>query len=373
MNVVLWNIGQQDFYQKMFIKVEKDILDIILQTDRNKKRERAIDVFVQLMTSSRMNYHKVYLKCSLTADEEKLLKAAVDENSWREFLKLQRERFDVEGFIALLDIYAVITTSKHCSRVGKELIVNPLETPDFLLGMKTYLATENQRDGVLYQRIAELFKRSKRLSNMNSSFVKWKGGGSDFGGTLKSDEILNCNFVFAIADSDKHCPSDKIGKTAKGIKFLGHNRFNADYYILNDVLEVENLIPYKIVQDIFPRISELMYYDLSYFDFKKGLTHTTLYDKERRSYWKSNFTGLYIDWEQVETLAKEPTFSMYCDAVHGMKSLIPGFGSDLLESALCMPTWSSITDSDLTSSQQKEWNILGKKIFSWTCCSQKRL
>lgn len=93
---------------------------------------------------------------------------------------------------------------------------------------------------------------------MNSSFVKWKGGGSDFGETLKFDEILNCNFVFAIADSDKHCPSDKIGKTAKGIKFLGHNRFNADYYILNDVLEVENLIPYKIVQDIFPRISELM-------------------------------------------------------------------------------------------------------------------
>ena len=65
----------------MFIKVEKDILDIILQTDRNKKRERAIDVFVQLMTSSRMNNHKVYLKYSLTADEEKLLKAAVDENS----------------------------------------------------------------------------------------------------------------------------------------------------------------------------------------------------------------------------------------------------------------------------------------------------
>ena len=357
----------------MFIKVEKDIVDYIFQSDRKKNRERAIDVFVHLMTSSRMNYHKVYIKCVLTTDEEKQLKAAVDENSWREFQKLQKERFDVYGFIALLDVYAVITTSKHCTRVGKELIINPFEASDFLFGIQTYLATENQRDGKLYQRIVEQFKRNNRLSNMNNTFKNWKGGGSDFGETLKTDEILNNNFVFAIADSDKHSPSDNIGKTAKGIKFLGHNRYNADYYILKYVMEAENLIPFKIVKCKFPRISELVSCDLSYFDFKEGLKYTILYDKDQRLYWKSNFAILNIDWEQVDNLVKIPNFSKYCDAVHGKKSLLSGFGSDLLESVIDVPTWEFITDDELTSSQQKEWNMLGKKIFSWTCCSQKRL
>ena len=61
MSVVLSNIGQLDFYQKMFIKVERDIIDVILRQQRDKKRERAIDVLVQLMTDSRSNHNKVYL------------------------------------------------------------------------------------------------------------------------------------------------------------------------------------------------------------------------------------------------------------------------------------------------------------------------
>lgn len=357
----------------MFIKVEKDIVETILQSRRSKERERAIDVIVQLMTSSRMNFHKVYMKAPLTNEESEILKAAIDENSWREFLKLQKERFDVEGLISVLEVYAVITKTKHSSRVGKELIVNPFETSDIVLGVRTYLATENQRDGELYQYIAEGYKRRNRLSNMNSSFKKWKGGGSDFGKALSSDEILKSNFVFAIADSDKQCPTGKVGKTAKGIKFLGHNQFNADYYILNEVMEAENLIPYKIILDAKQNLSELIPYDLSYFDFKEGLKYTILYDKDVRNYWKSNFFGLQLDWSCVENLTKAKNFSDYCKVVHGKPSLVPGFGSDLLESVLGNMKWNTISDRDLTNSQLKDWNSLGKKIFSWTCCSQKRV
>ena len=98
MSVDLLIIGQLDFYQKMFIKVERDIVDVILNQQRDKKRERAIDVIVQLMTASRLNHHKVYLKCQLDDGEEKELQAALDENSWREFCRLQKERIDVNGF-----------------------------------------------------------------------------------------------------------------------------------------------------------------------------------------------------------------------------------------------------------------------------------
>ena len=357
----------------MFIKVEKDIVDVILQSKRSKERERAIDVLVQLLTSSRMNYHKVYIRWALTKEESDMLKAAIDENSWREFQKLQRERFDVEGLVSVLEIYVVITKSKHSSRVGKKLLINPFESSDFLLGMKSYLATENQRDGILYQYIAEAYKRKKRLSNMSSTLNKWKGGGSDFGNALKSDDVLKSNFVFAIADSDKHSPTDKIGETAKGIKFLGHNRYNADYYILNEVTEAENLIPYEIVLDVNQSLTELVSYDLSYFDFKDGLKYTILYDRDTRNYWKRNFAGFQIDWINVEELIKDKTLSDYCKVVHGKPSLVSGFGSKLLESVLDNAKWKTISEDDLTDSQCKEWNELGKKIFSWTCCSHKKV
>ena len=202
---------------------------------------------------------------------------------------------------------------------------------------------------------------------------KRQGGGSDFGNALSSDDILKSNFVFAVADSDKHSPTDKVGKTAKGIKFLGHNRYNADYYILNDVMEAENLIPFKIILDTTQSINGLVSYDLSYFDFKDGLKYTILYDKDIRNYWKRNFTGLQIDWNSVENLTKAENFSEYCNVVHGKPSLVPGVGSNLLESVLDNMKWNTITENDLTESQQKEWNVLGKKIFSWTCCSQKRV
>ena len=111
---------------------------------------------------------------------------------------------------------------------------------------------------------------------MASRYKTWKGGGSDFGNALKNDSILSDNFIFAIADSDKCYPNDKIGKTAKSIKFLGHNRYNADYYILLNVSEIENLIPIKLVKKYNSDIACLRDSDLSYFDFKEGLKYQIL-------------------------------------------------------------------------------------------------
>lgn len=170
MSVVLSNIGQLDFYQKMFIKVERDIVDVILHQQRGKERERAIDVIVQLMTASRLNHHKVYLKCQLDVEEEKELQAALDENSWREFCRLQKERIDVNGLVGMLDIYAVITISKHCSRVGKELQINPFDASGFFLDAPTYLCTENQRDGKFYKIVCNYYLSQERILNLTSMY-----------------------------------------------------------------------------------------------------------------------------------------------------------------------------------------------------------
>lgn len=373
MSVVLSNIGQLDFYQKMFIKVERDIIDVILRQQRDKKRERAIDVLVQLMTASRSNHHKVYLKCLLEKEDEKILQAALDENSWREFCRLQRDRIDVEGLVAMLDVYAVITCSKHCSRVGKELQINPLEDSGFFLDAPTYLCTENQRDGKFYQIVCNYYLSQERILNMDSRHKTWKGGGSDFGNALKNDSILSENFIFAIADSDKCYPNSKVGKTAKSIMFLGHNRYNADYYILLNVSEIENLIPLKLVKKYSSHIINLRDSDLSYFDFKEGLKYQILYEKESRDYWKGNFSRITIDWNEILGLTKDKSYSDYCNVVHGKTSLVPGCGKNLLDTLLDDNDWKNIREADFTQSQLSEWKEIGKKVFSWTCCSKKKV
>lgn len=358
----------------MFIKIEKDIFDVVLQEERSKIRERAIDVIVQLMTSSRMGLHKVYMKIPLTKEEEERIKMTLDENSRCELMKLLRERIDFEGLVSILDVYAVITNSKHCSRVGKILILNPFEADDFLLSIETYLATENQRDSLFYKNIAEFFKRNNKLSHIGINYRPYKGGGSDFGNTLQSDDILKRNFVFAIADSDKHFPKDKIGKTAKSIKFIGHNKYNADHYILNHVMEAENLIPYEFIKNEHSDFTNIAMYDLSYFDFKEGLKHTILYEKQSRCYWKNNFTNLVIDWKEVDELVHtSSTMSDYFDKVRGKEVLVPGYGSKLLESYLNNEKRGNLKDEDLTEAQLNEWKEIGKKVFSWTCCSMRKV
>lgn len=357
----------------MFIKVERDVVDVILHQHRDRKRERAIDAIVQLMTASRSNHHKVYLKCQLEKEDENVLQAALDENSWREFCRLQKERIDVEGLISILDVYAVITTSKHCSRIGKELQINPFEASDFLLNAPTYLCTENHRDGIFYQIVCNYYLSQERILNMASMYKTWKGGGSDFGNALKNDSILSDNFIFAIADSDKYYPNAKVGKTAKSIMFLGHNRYNADYYILLNVSEIENLIPIKLVKKYNSHIANLEDLDLSYFDFKEGLKYQILYEKDSRDYWKSNFSRITFDWDGILALAKDKSFSDYCNLVHDKTSIVSGCGKKLLESLLDDNDWKNIREADFTQSQLSEWKEIGKKVFSWTCCSKKKV
>ena len=317
-----------------------------------------------------MNYHKVYVPHDLSPDEMNKLLAALDENSQLELKKLSVERYDVESLIDTLEVYVIIS-KQPSSRNGKILFVNPFDVSNFLFSVSTYLATENYRDKGIYAKITNHFKKNNHLNNMNVSMEGWSGGGSTIGDELKNSSVLKNNFVLVVVDSDKKASNDKIGGTAKGVKFLSHNRFNADYYIPVKVMEVENLIPYKIIQEINNEEAHLKSFDWSYFDLKNGLKLSILHDSNVRKYWKQNlenYEGKTIDWDVVDKMIKDKdSDSSTCGA------LIPGIGRKLLDSALTSNQWQTIENSDLTDAQLEEWNIMGKLIFSWTCCSNKRV
>ena len=105
----------------------------------------------------------------------------------------------------------------------------------------------------------------------------------------------------------------------------------------------------------------------------RGWMLTILYEKDSRDYWKSNFSRITIDWDEIIDFAKDKSYSDYCDKVHGKTSLVPGCGKNLLDSLLDDNEWKNIREADFTQSQLSEWKEIGKKVFSWTCCSKKKV
>lgn len=104
------------------------------------------------------------------------------------------------------------------------------------------------------------------------------------------------------------------------------------------------------------------------------MKYTILYEKQSRLYWKNNFTNLVIDWKKVETLVKtSSTLSDYHDKVRGKEVLVRGYGSKLLESYLNNEQRGNLKDEDLKDAQLKEWKEIGRKVFSWTCCSMRKV
>lgn len=268
----------------------------------------------------------------------------------------------------------MIKTEGKSARYGKELHINPFDNQDVIFNEATYLAAENGRDCMLLKYIADYYRRKNNMHNVQSNFRKWSGGGSDFGSNLQNDSILSSNFLFAIADSDKYFENGEIGRTAKSIMFIGHTRCNSDYYIMRNVMELENLIPMNMIVKTFDTRTIIKLLDSSYFDFKDGLKRTYLYNKDSRSYWKKITKELSLDWADVENDVRGNSESDYHNVIRGKNPLVCGFGNKFVEKILEKEknNLDKVADNELTPNQRKEWNAIGKQILSWCFSPNKR-
>ena len=62
---------------------------------------------------------------------------------------------------------------------------------------------------------------------------------------------------------------------------------------------------------------------------------------------------------------------MYLSSYATNRYFIPNWGK-LLDSYLNNEKCGNLKDKDLTDAQLKEWKEIGKKVFSWTCCSMRK-
>lgn len=184
-----------------------------------------------------------------------------------------------------------------------------------------------------------------------------------------------------LADSDKLYPNDVIGSTAEKVKELMLQKpFNCGFYVMRNVREVENLIPRKIIEKLcIGKDFSIFDNDPSFFDMKLGLCLVDLYRDEVCNYWRDLLKNPNLFQERDDIKARCNEKKQYDAEIKGKNPLLCGFGSNILTLALNKSDTQKkrldqkndlygIIKNDLNTFQQREWEAIGKEMFSWTCC-----
>lgn len=362
----------------MLIEIGEDIVEKALKNDTV-----AMEVLEQLATACRNGKHIVFTPirtlndiCSIsklnrtTVSVYKKLKGKISE------LRAIRDAVEFSAFI-----------SYENPHNPKQLWVHPSLHNKMELYEETHLLAENLLDIDFFKHVSNYYQRKCKLTKCPICFFPLHGGGKTIKNVYEKEIKLGQHFCLTIIDSDKKYKGDKNGKTSEELKRIHNEKqpFNCFYYTMNDVCEIENLIPVNVIQaygnnsrkQIFQLNPEL---EISYFDMKKGFVCCTIKDEAMYNYWLNIFNK-YADLCEKLTncnqCLKDYKFNVPKDTknqCHNSK-LIDGLGSDLLKNLLndgnSIGKLKKVKYHQLTTDQQKEWETIGKLIFEWCCAGNK--
>lgn len=261
---------------------------------------------------------------------------------------------------------------------------NPKLMPDFELYEETHLLAENLLDCFFFEYIVEYYKRLMGI-NFPICFYPMQGGGDTIKMVYLNEIQLGKHFCLTIMDSDKKYPHDVLGSTCKGVKKVHkkYNPFHCSYYIMENVREVENLIPLSVVKlnNIYSNkqiFRDNINADFSFFDMKEGLISCKI-TKDICNYWTSQqLSNTKLQQQLLECSGCVSNSSPKpkekdCEEVCERRCIIEGFGSKLLSNlhgnSTSKERLKNVERKDLTNVQETEWYVIGKLIFEWCCAS----
>ncbi len=373
----------------MLIKICQDVIEkgIGLKDDDNLY---AIEVLKKLLMSVKWRKHIVCVPDMDERDIDSLAPLLTKEES--NLLKfVHKKRQDSVSLIGRLSIYTKITFLEETKKIDNVIIINPRTHIDFELYEETHLIVENILDAQFYtQVICKCFQERFKFRTDCFTFEYYpvQGGGATISDVVKNELNIKQHFCFVLCDSDKKYEgSREEGDTAKGIRKVfsenntnGDDPFHADFYVMSRVREIENLIPFCIL-DYYSNSSQKKFYNchqnhLSFFDMKVGFEYRILYDKDVYEGWKKVFPS-EIDWPLIDSYkADSNNYDEFCNKVKGMNPLVVGWGNNILKNILNPDKkirkdnqyrLYSISDGQLTTNQKEEWDTIGKQVFSWCC------
>lgn len=377
------------FSVTMLITICQDVIEkgINLKDDDNLY---AIETLKKLLMSVKWRKHIV---CAPDMDENDIRKLALsltkEETKLLTFVHSKRQ--DSFSLISRLSILTKITFLEETKKTENVIVLNPRTHTDFELHEETHFIVENILDSQFYAHvICKYFQERYKLRPdcFTIEYYPVQGGGATISDVVKNELNLKQHFCFAVCDSDKkYKESQEEGDTAKGIRKVfsenitnGGNPFHAGFYVMSKVREIENLIPFCVL-DLYSNPSQKQFVachqsHLSFFDMKVGLEYRILYDKDVYEGWKRVFPN-EIDWHQIDIYKNEANdYDEFCDKVKRMDLLVVAWGKNILKCILNPDTrirkdnqyrLYGISEGQLTTNQKEEWDAIGRQVFSWCC------
>lgn len=273
-----------NFLNRMLIEIGEDIVNYAKIGDGD-----AVEALQKLAYASKYGKHVVFASIpmlqQITHDIKKL-----DEASISIYKKVRDKAYKLQALRQKIKISAIVTFTKPQNQ--NLLWIDPKSNKDFELYEETHLLSENLLDITFYIYVSKYYQSTNKLSKHLICFYPLQGGGNTIKDVYKREVELKQHFCLAIMDSDKKYPHDQCGQTSKELEQIHNtqNPFNCAYYIMNDVCEIENLLPQCLIavcdrnnkRKIFQLDPPL---DLSYFDMKKGLVPCQIKDENAYEYW----------------------------------------------------------------------------------------
>ena len=359
----------------MFFSLESDVINKAIAQDNI-----ALDVIRQCVYTFRKGKHIVDMSIP---DANKLIQAKdlFSRYELAVFDQIRKNHVTLNNVKQKLVITACVTFQDTTRRVNNVIFINPLKTSSFEFLEETHLLTENLEDSNFFlEFVIPYYQRKEKILKSKVCAYRLMGGG-DTTAKVMAYEIENeQHFILSVTDSDYTYQGDAhLGNTASKVKScLKKNPFNADLYIMEQVREVENLIPYACLKNNPHQKNHFLFKgnhscNLSFFDMKEGLYIKKLFQHNVYLYWANNLSNFNLGSKfclinRKKNLSQTKFENYFRDIL-----LIPGFGSNILEDSIsqlpkCLPI---ITDEDLSPSQQHDWYNIGRIIFSWCCCTSK--
>ena len=373
--MVNWKIGLMVFSQIMVFLINSDIVDQVIAGDQN-----AIEVIHQCVFAVKMGRHVVLINI---LDLRKLID--LDEIFTRQeiavFLKLKSWCVSLGNLKQSVSVKVIVTYSKSTHRVKNEIYLNPRETKNFDFISETQLLTENLDDAHFFMDyLLPYYQRKSKIRHVRVNSRNLMGGGDTTEEVYKEEIKEEKRLILCITDSDyKYKGSTSLGSTASKVqRQYCLNPFNAGFYSMQYVREVENLIPHSIIlnntnlKHHFLIVHSLKF-DFSYFDMKDGIKEYQLIDPHQFAYWKQEFANTPLESKLNRLYRDKLSSKETSTGIHKDDKFVDGFGSNILKQSIDLlgKNLPKVEDSDLSDSQRHEWFNIGREILCWCCCYEK--
>ena len=244
-------------------------------------------------------------------------------------------------------------------------------------------------DAGFYRIVLRLYRRVNGFGPYCCTVYPLMGGGVTTAKVMENEVALRQHYCLAIADSDKLSPQGKKGDTLQDLMTaVATSPFNCEVYGLEDVSEIENLIPQRVIRYLYPlQAGEIDIYarEPSFFDMKCGLELKVLVRDKDCNYWRGLLPEKQADFNQRDALkaAHPGSRNLENALIAANHKILEGFGTNLMKRVMNadrdataaiqqenLEAYNLLNQTrmaDLNASQQREWMNVGEKIFSWAC------